>query len=605
MSDTDNNFWGFSIQINDEEYTFPALRDSDVFLVDGVACVVREEFVQCDDHSERTLWLICPPEAARARVQGATLRWRVTDGAARISVPMARLRPAAPAAALFSRPREFSAHDQAVNGHLPVTITAPDCLSGTVAIAADDGLLAVTPAPLECAVQVHLYGEGQTLIIAQEFLREQWVQPGATLLLARQIMQRLPPDGLAGVGAYLAQTFTPPADRPAWAQHMTIWEVEPGFHGGWTGLTAQLDAITGWGFNTLYLMPWHQDSYGTVDYLSMDPTLGDFAGLRALCDAAHARGMHVLFDLLVNITDISSPYLTAHPDWYYRAADGAVLQHPTWKSPCLDPAAPGFRAFLTEYAVRCCTEWGADGFRVDAVAYRGGNWHSPSGRQPYEHDHAIFTLLAEIRTALRRTMPDAILMSETFGPLQAAWCDVLCFQWIIWMDWLQQALLDGAIDGATLQRLLADHFAVLPPETWMTTYSHTHDTLAFTGQDYTGPAIDALFAHLALLGAGVMVFGGGWKMPRRPFPAEETAYRALLACKTTLGGVAVGDVAFPAPAHPALCIAERPSTAGLIHVVTNFSTTPCPLSNGELLYTRCGSQGGVLLPFDTVVIRAS
>ncbi len=546
------------------------------------------------DRVELTLTL--PWSAPRARVQSAAVRLRVSDPDARLSIPMARFLPDTPVAVLRSRPRVLP--EDGVDGQFPVTVSAPDCIAGTVTVTTVDGVLAVTPAPLDCAVQVYAYGDGNDVIVEHDFICEQWAEPGAELLLARVVLHH----DLPAVGRYFAETCAPPPDRPAWAREMSIWEVEPYEHGGWAGLTAGLDTVAGWGFNTLYLMPWHPGSYGTLDYLQVDPRLGDFAGLRALCDAAHARGLHVLFDLLVNIAAEGSPYSTAHPDWFYRDADGAVLRHPLWGGYCLDPASPGFRAFLTDYAVRCCTEWGADGFRVDAVAYRGGNWHSPLGLAPHVHDHAVFTLLDEIRTALRRVRPDAVLLSETFGPLQAGWCDAVCFQWIIYLDWLEQGVRDGALDGATLQRLLADHFAVLPPETWLTFYTHTHDTLAFSQHDFTGPALDALFAHLTLLGAGTMVFGGGWKMPRRPFPDDEATYRALLAAKASLGGVPVGAVSFPPAADRVLSQAARPSAVGPVRVVTNFSPTPRPLPPGAVHYTRLGSSPGTVLPFDTVVV---
>jgi hypothetical protein len=584
-----------------------AMDGSTLRLGDAVTAptdAVRESVDKFPDRTERSLYLDWPLDAAPARVLAAGLRLRVS-ATARVSVPMARVLPAQPAAALLTCPRLFPPDDATVDGQFAVALTAPDCLSGTIHLAEDDAGVAATPAPLDCPVQLYLYGEDEALIIEHEFQREAWARPGETLLLARQVLHRLSATDahpLAVTGAYLADAgCAPPPDRAAWAREAIVWEVEPFSLGGWAGITAQLDHIRALGFNTLYLMPWHQGSYGTIDYLQMDERLGDFAGLRALCDAAHARGLRVLFDLLVNIAVPESPYLQAHPDWFYHDADGQVLTHPLWGGACLDPASPGFRAFLTDYAVRCCTDWGADGFRVDAVSYRGGAWHASLGLQPYAHSHAVFTLLHEIRAALRRVHPDAVLMSETFGPMQAPWSDLVCGHWIIGMDWLQQGLLGGTIDGATLQRLLADHFAVLPPQTWLALYTHTHDTLAFTKRDEHGPALDALFSHLALVGAGVMAFGGGWGMPRRPQPAEEADYQRLFACKTALGGVAVGEVDFPPTDTPALCVAVRPSARGLVRVVTNFSALPHPLPAGQVLYSRLGSGNGVIAGWDTAV----
>jgi hypothetical protein len=365
-----------------------------------------------------------------------------------------------------------------------------------------------------------------------------------------------------------------------------------------------LDRIRDVGFNSVYLMPWHRGGYATVDYLKMEPRLGTFASLRRFTDAAHSRGMRVLFDLLVSIMAKSSPRLKSHPDWFYRDASGRILPHPVWHGACLDPASPGFRKFLTDYAVRCCRDWGADGFRVDAAAYRGGHWHSPLGLPPHEHAHAVFTLLGEIRAAIRREKADAVLVAECFGPQQVPVSDLVGFQWVMWLDWVMERLLQDRLDGAELQRLIGERCLVMPPGTWLAGYTHNHDTLAFAKRDPEGPPVDALFTTLALLTAGLMVFRGGWGMRPRPAPREADEYRALLAARAALGGVATGELTFPPCADPALFVAERPSRLGPLRVVTNFSGAPRRLAGpGERVYSRRGSPPGELLPWDTAAVR--
>ncbi len=546
--------------------------------------------------------------AGRANLTRVSLLTRIPGGLvseARISVPMARWLPDTPATAVRRRPRDFAAHDTEIDGQWPVTLSAPDCLAGTVVVTYGDRAVAITPLPAACAVNLYLYGDGEDVIIEQEFQRDARLAPGAWMEVAALVYHpyATESDGLAAVGRALATAgCAVPPDRQPWARELVVWEVEPGHHGGFRALIDQLETIRAQGFNALYLMPWHIGGYGTRDYRQTDPAFGSLEDLRALCDAAHARGLRVLFDLLVSVIAPESAYITEHPDWFYRDAAGNILPHPVWQGPCLDPASPGFRAFLTDYAARCCSEWGADGFRVDAVSHRGGLWDSPAGLQPYEHSQAIFTLLRDIRAAIRRVNPTAILMSETFGPQQVPWSDLICYQWVIWLDWLQTRLRAGEITGAVVQRLLAEHFAVLPPQTWMTLYTHTHDTLAFTGHDYQGAEIDALLALYTLAGAGVMVFGGGWKMPQRPLPEEETWFRSLLSLKAQLGGVAVGQVAFPTPSHPALCVFERPSALGPVRVITNLGNTPLGIEDAPRLYSRLGSAVGEILPFDTVVM---
>lgn len=525
-----------------------------------------------------------------------------------VSIPMARFLPGMPLGEAITRPRRFASYDTPVNDQYEVTLSAPDAITGTVAVArATPALhLAVTPLPHECPATTHVYGDEGRLAIVHDFQCESWIAAGDTLTVATQLIriQAAPaPLALPAVGRMLQErAHTPPADRPAWARDAVIYELEPGTHGGFAAATRELDALRALGYNTIYVMPWHTGGYGTLNYLQIDPKLGTLADLQTYCREAHARGMRVLFDLLVNIAAEKSRYPAEHPDWFYRDANGRPLAHPLWGGLCLDPASPGFRRFLTEYAVRCCTEWGADGFRVDAVAYRGGNWQNLPGVQPYQHSHAVFTLMEEIGTAIREVKPDAVLLAETFGPLQASWSDLVCYQWIIYMDWLQQRLLDGRINGKMLQRLLAEHLAVMPPDTWLTCYTHTHDTLAFTKHDFDGPAIRAQFAALTFLGAGIMSFGGGWGMPERPKPDERDDYRALFAMKARLGGVIAGEVSLPATDDPALLVYERPSALGKVRVTTNFSAETRPLpATGKLLFTLRGSAKDTIAPYDTVI----
>jgi hypothetical protein len=314
--------------------------------------------------------------------------------------------------------------------------------------------------------------------------------------------------------------------------------------------------------------------------------------------------MHVLFDLLVSVVSDKSPYPAEHPDWFYRDAAGAILPHPMWKSKCLDPASPGFRRFLADYAVRCCTELKADGFCVDGAAYRGGNWNNRPGTEPCEHSHAVFTLLADVREAIRTRNPEAVLIAECFGPKQCPAGDMVCHQSVAWLDWMLERVLDGRLNGAAIQRLTGEHFLAMPKGSWLNMYTHTHDTLAFEKRDLEGPAVSALFAAWALIGAGTTVFAGGCGMRPRPRPNEAAECAALFAAKKALGGVSTDQVGFPQTADPALFVAERPSAQGTVQVIANFSAAPRPSPvPGAPFYSRLGSPSGRILPWDTAVVK--
>jgi glycosidase len=76
------------------------------------------------------------------------------------------------------------------------------------------------------------------------------------------------------------------------------------------GIESKLDYLKGLGVTTLWIGPvWKQRAdlqtyhgYGVQNFLEVEPRLGSKRDLRSLVDAAHARGMYVLLDIIYNHT---------------------------------------------------------------------------------------------------------------------------------------------------------------------------------------------------------------------------------------------------------------------------------------------------------------
>jgi glycosidase len=76
------------------------------------------------------------------------------------------------------------------------------------------------------------------------------------------------------------------------------------------GIESKLDYLKGLGVTTLWIGPvWKQRAdmqtyhgYGVQNFLEVEPRLGSKRDLRSLIDAAHARGMYVLLDIIYNHT---------------------------------------------------------------------------------------------------------------------------------------------------------------------------------------------------------------------------------------------------------------------------------------------------------------
>lgn len=129
-----------------------------------------------------------------------------------------------------------------------------------------------------------------------------------------------------------------------WWQTTTIYQIYPRSYkdtnndgiGDLRGIISKLDYIQGLGFETIWISPFfaspQQDfGYDISDYLSIAPEYGTMAEAEELIDEVHARGMHLLFDLVMNHTSGEHPWFqesrssrdNPKRDWYiWRSGKG-------------------------------------------------------------------------------------------------------------------------------------------------------------------------------------------------------------------------------------------------------------------------------------------
>jgi glycosidase len=120
---------------------------------------------------------------------------------------------------------------------------------------------------------------------------------------------------------------------------------------------------------------------------------GDLALLKKLVDAAHAKGIKVLFDYAMNHVHESSPTYKDHADWFWpldyngkycvcgQGCDwnDSYEQKRCWFTPYLPDwnfTVTEARAFSVSNAVKWITDTGIDGFRLDAVKHIETVWIS-------------------------------------------------------------------------------------------------------------------------------------------------------------------------------------------------------------------------------------
>ncbi len=179
--------------------------------------------------------------------------------------------------------------------------------------------------------------------------------------------------------------------------------------GDFVGLREKIEAgyFTELGINTLWITSpldnddssnpgsdGHQYSgyhgYWPRDLTQPESKLGTEAELRAVVDAAHARGIQVLIDYVMNHVHSSSPVYAQHPEWFWPNDNGAggncvCGQGCSWDSERLrcwfDPFLPDFdfrnadaRRWSVENALAWAKRLGIDGFRLDAVKHLETSW---------------------------------------------------------------------------------------------------------------------------------------------------------------------------------------------------------------------------------------
>lgn len=130
--------------------------------------------------------------------------------------------------------------------------------------------------------------------------------------------------------------------------------------------------------------------YWPKDLTQAESKLGTEAELKALVDSAHAHGIQVLIDYVMNHVHSGSPIYAQHPDWFWPNDNGfggncVCGQGCSWDSERLrcwfDPFLPDFdfrnsdaRRWSVENAVQWAKRIGIDGFRLDAVKHLETSW---------------------------------------------------------------------------------------------------------------------------------------------------------------------------------------------------------------------------------------
>ncbi len=285
--------------------------------------------------------------------------------------------------------------------------------------------------------------------------------------------------------------------------------------GDFTGLVQRLDYLQWLGIDCLWLPPFYASplrdgGYDISDYTAVLPEFGTLPEFIELVSQAHARGIRIVTDLVMNHTSDQHPWFQAsradpegpYGDFYVwsdndeKYADARIIFVDTEVSnwtfdpirrqffwhrffshqPDLNFENPDVQEAMFDI-VRFWMDLGIDGFRLDAVPYLFEEEGTNCENLPRTHE-----FLAKLRAMVDEEYPGRVLLAEAnqlpsevvdyFGTEDAPECQ-MCFHFPV-MPRLYYSLREEK--AAPIIDVLADT-PPIPPGTQWGTFLRNHDEL--------------------------------------------------------------------------------------------------------------------------------
>ncbi len=421
------------------------------------------------------------------------------------------------------------------------------------------------------------------------------------------------------------------------------------FGGNFQGITEKMDYIASLGATILYLNPisksFSSHRYDTGDYKTPDPMLGTAEDFKALCDAAHERGIKVILDGVYSHTGSDSLYFdkagtfggkgaycskeSPYYSWYtfYDYPDSYNSWWGFQTLPTVNKMDPAFIDYIIESEDSVVAHWlalGADGFRLDVA------------------DELPDAFILRLKKRIRQIRPDALLIGEVWEDASNKISYNIRRRYFV--DGMLDSVMNYPFRTAILNFIKGQDDGHNLAETVMTVAENypaqvlscnmnllgTHDTpriLTALVDDFEGSReayanrhlteaqralakkrlFAASFLQYALPGAPSLYYGDeagmeGHKDPfnRRTYPwgREDTEllthYRALGALRKECPALGLGNIRFFKVADGRLGF-RRSYNGQKLNVYLNCSSTAWEIPGDKVLFAR-GMDGTSLLP---------
>jgi glycosidase len=272
---------------------------------------------------------------------------------------------------------------------------------------------------------------------------------------------------ISGLSAQPTAATTAPL--APWIRDAVVYELNTRTftrEGTFAAVIPRLDSLKALGVSVVWFMPIHPiasakkkgsigSPYAIRDYYETNPAFGSKADFKRVVDAAHARGLKVIIDVVANHTGWDNVMMRT-PAFYRRDAQGHIVSPYDWTDvAALNYANPELRRYMTDMLVYWLREFNLDGFRCD-VAFEVPTdfWESA-------------------RTALEKVKPDILLLAEAHKPELLVKAFDLDYSWP-----LHAALSEVLGAGASATKLEAawrEEVATYPKGAQHLRFSDNHD----------------------------------------------------------------------------------------------------------------------------------
>ena len=191
------------------------------------------------------------------------------------------------------------------------------------------------------------------------------------------------------------------------------------FGGNLRGIINHLDYIKSLNVEIIYLTPILRSQsnhrYDTANYEEIDPYLGTGEDMKELCEKAHALGIHIILDTVLNHTGNDSRYFNEYEtyneigafqsnqskyyNWYRKNPEGKFCYWWRFRNlPVCESQNKEWRAYLFSKGgiIDKWFSWGIDGLRVDVA------------------DELPDNFIEDLRKAVRRNKKDAYIIGEVW-----------------------------------------------------------------------------------------------------------------------------------------------------------------------------------------------